>query len=195
LYSRSGLEKVTEKEKGRKRMEFRLAEAKDLQGLIEVYTEIVKKMYQEGNGVWNDVYPCSYFPSDIEKQRLYILTDGQIPVSAFVLCDDYDGQEQISWKDPDAKALYMGRLGVNPDYRGQNIGSKMIRHAMEVSQNQGIEYLRLLVVESNRSAVHLYEKNGFEKAKGVYQDELDGEILSLYGYEHSTGNRKEAGTE
>jgi hypothetical protein len=43
--------------------------------------------------------------------------------------------------------------------------------------------------------VHLYEKNGFEKAKGVYQDELDGEILSLYGYEHSTGNRKEAGTE
>ena len=45
------------------------------------------------------------------------------------------------------------------------------------------EYLRLFVVDINEPAVHLYRKNGFAQAEGIYEEKFDDFVLREYGFE------------
>ena len=58
---------------------------------------------------------------------------------------------------------------VEPGYRGQNIGEKLLRHVLEYAfALDGIEQVQLSVIASNQTAIKLYEKLGF-KSFGVQQ--------------------------
>lgn len=56
----------------------------------------------------------------------------------------------------------------------------MLDKAKEVAKTFGAEYLRLFVVDVNIPATQLYEKNGFLKADGVYDEAF---VLHEFGYE------------
>ena len=80
--------------------------------------------------------------------------------------------------------MYLDRLAVSPVYAGQGIGSRMLTLARQTAQAQGAQQLRLFVVQENRPAIRLYEKNGFLRAGGVYQEVIDDTLtLCEYGYE------------
>ena len=51
-------------------------------------------------------------------------------------------------------------IAVDEEYKGKNIGSKLIEHAI---QNTTAEKIMLEVRESNKSAIRLYEKNQFQE--------------------------------
>ena len=60
----------------------------------------------------------------------------------------------------------------------------MIEKAKKIAKSKGIDYLRLFVVDINTPAIKLYEKNGFIKAEGIYDEVFDdGFVLREYGYE------------
>ena len=67
---------------------------------------------------------------------------------------------------------YLDRLGVNKEYSNKGIDSYMLNKAKDISRNLGAEYLRLFVVDINKPAINLYIKNGFNKAKGIYEKNL-----------------------
>jgi ribosomal protein S18 acetylase RimI-like enzyme len=51
---------------------------------------------------------------------------------------------------------------VPPDHAGHGIGTKLLRHAIDVARSQsGLEQLVLTVTETNIGARTLYEKLGF----------------------------------
>ena len=51
---------------------------------------------------------------------------------------------------------------VDSNYRGQNIGEKLIRSAVEYAFTMdGLEQIQLSVIAGNKSAIKLYEKIGF----------------------------------
>ncbi len=80
--------------------------------------------------------------------------------------------------------MYIDRLGVDVRYAKRGIGSRMLAEAKELAGALGAEYLRLFVVDSNEPAIRLYEKNGFAKAAGIYEEAFDdGFTLREYGYE------------
>lgn len=64
------------------------------------------------------------------------------------------------------RAMHRGevvQVYVDSNYRGQNIGEKLIRHALEYAFTlDGIEQVQLSVIADNRSAIQLYEKVGFK---------------------------------
>jgi ribosomal protein S18 acetylase RimI-like enzyme len=64
------------------------------------------------------------------------------------------------------RAMHRGELVqvyVESGYRGQNIGEKLIRHALEYAFTlDGIEQVQLSVIANNRAAIQLYEKVGFK---------------------------------
>ncbi len=163
---------------------FRFAVMRDLPQLKEMYGRIVKNMEERGIQIWDDIYPSEFLAEDIEKKRLYILTyDGEI-ASAFALCDTNAGETAVQWKENGAKAVYIDRLGVDVRYAKRGIGSSMLAKAGELAKGFGAAYLRLFVVDSNEPAIRLYEKNGFTKAAGVYEEAFDdGFVLREYGYE------------
>ena len=63
------------------------------------------------------------------------------------------------------RAMHRGEIVqvyVDSNYRGQNIGEKLIRHTLEYAFTlNGIEQVQLSVIASNQSAIRLYEKIGF----------------------------------
>lgn len=165
-------------------MEFRLAVTDDLPQIKAVYTKIIERMDQSGIRIWDEIYPCEFFQEDIASKRLYVMTEKQDILAAFALCEQNVGEKHVKWTDGQGKALYLDRIGVNTAYLRRGIGSAMLSHAVALARNMGAKFLRLFVVDINRPAIDLYEKNGFQRAEGVYDEVIDEDlVLHEYGFE------------
>ena len=68
------------------------------------------------------------------------------------------------------RAMHRGEIVqvyVDSRYRGQSVGEKLIRHALEYAFTlDGVEQVELSVIADNQTAIKLYEKIGF-KAFGI----------------------------
>lgn len=165
-------------------MDFRLAVMQDLPQIKSVYEAIIEKMNREQIQIWDDVYPCAFFDEDIRNNRLYVLLDHDVIVSAFALCEANAGEKFIEWQDKQCKALYLDRFGVNVNYARMGMGSFMLERAKLTAKRLGADYLRLFVVDINKPAIRLYTKNGFIRGNGVYDERIDDtHILREYGFE------------
>lgn len=165
-------------------MEVRLAAPADLPQLKAVYQKIIRHMDENGVPIWDEIYPCALFAADVEARRLYVLEkDGRI-AGAFALCDSSTGAGSVEWKEPQAKAFYIDRLGVSVEHRGNGLGSLLLRRAAELAGEKGARWLRLFVVDINRPAMELYVKNGFQRVGGVYEEKIDEDtLLREFGFE------------
>ena len=64
-------------------------------------------------------------------------------------------------------------VGVKRKYWHQGYGEKMMRHLLDVAKSNGCEFVHLEVRVSNKNAISLYKKLGFEilrVRKGYYSD-------------------------
>ena len=165
-------------------MIFRLAKKEELASITVMYKDIVENMNRNRIQIWNDYYPFECFEEDINKRRLYLLEEDNDIVAACTLCDFHDAGSKMKWENTKAKAVYIDRLGVNVNYQGKGYGSLLIRNVIEIARKNQLEYLRLFVVDINNPAICLYEKNGFEKLNGVYEEKINEKVtLKEYAYE------------
>ena len=151
-------------------MELKTAKKKDLPAIKVMFKNIVEGMYQNGIIIWNDFYPYEEFAGDTENKSLYLLTNDDEIVAAFGLYDAVGGQDCFEWKDNKAKAVYLGRLGVNVKFLRQGIGKLVLKHALEIAKRKNAKFLRLLVSDVNEPAINLYKKNGLTQVTGVYNE-------------------------
>lgn len=83
----------------------------------------------------------------------------------FFAVDDQD--QVVGWCDitrgTRELSAHVGTLGigVDPDYRGQGLGGRLLQAALERARQAGLEKIELEVLASNRRAYHLYQKFGF----------------------------------
>lgn len=59
--------------------------------------------------------------------------------------------------------LEVQRIYVLQEYKGKQIGKKLIQKAIETGKNSNLNYIWLGVWEHNLSAINFYIKQGFEK--------------------------------
>ena len=119
-------------------MKLRLAEMADLPQLKAVYKEIIRNIDENGVPIWDEIYPCEFFYEDIERNRLYVLTEEENIVSAFALCSSASGADCVRWSDEQGKALYIDRFGVNVDYLRRGIGSIALNMAVARAGELGL---------------------------------------------------------
>ena len=53
-------------------------------------------------------------------------------------------------------------LAINPDYQKKGIGSEMVRKAINLAKEKGMQAIRLDALASNTPAHKMYERLGFE---------------------------------
>jgi ribosomal protein S18 acetylase RimI-like enzyme len=164
-------------------MNLRLAKKNDLHQLKKMFEKIIDNMNKNNIQIWDEIYPCEFFQDDIENKRLHIITEDDDIVAAFALCESNDGEDYLQWKNAKEKALYIDRFGVNVKYLRQGIGGLMLKNAMELAKQKNAKYLRLFVVDINKSAINLYLKNGFKQVDGIYEERIDDFVLHEYGFE------------
>lgn len=166
-------------------MNFRLAQENDISNLNMMYEKIIQSMVQQNIDIWVIVNPRDFFAEDIKNNRLYLLEENNEILGAFTVFDYTNGEKYINWINKKATPLYINRLGVNPDFKGNGIGAKLIENAIQLAKNKNFDALRLLVVDINLPAVKFYTKNGFLKSDGVYDDVYGDITLIEYGYEYN----------
>jgi ribosomal-protein-alanine N-acetyltransferase len=102
------------------------------------------------------------FPNII---RLKAVCDGQMV--GFV-AGDIKHSERLAW---------IATIGVLPEYRGRGIGAALLRACEEKLE---VPVIRLVVRESNLTAIRLYERFGYAmmgKWRKYYSDGEDGTVM------------------
>lgn len=166
-------------------MNFRLANSENLPKIYEIFAEIISDMNKNKIEIWDEIYPCSLFKSDIEQGQLHLICDGDEIVSVLALADEKDeGEGTIQWQNPTQYAKYVMRFGVNLRYRRRGLACLTLEKAADFAREHGAETLRLLVVDFNAPARNLYEKCGFSLRPGeaILQFD-DGSTLRELGME------------
>ena len=101
----------------------------------------------------------------IEEGSMYLYKEGNVIVGA-VAVTMYQGEDYhaIEWSQQvaDDKAAVMHVLAVSPDYQGKGIGSDMVREAINLAKENGMQAIRLDALASNTPAHRMYERLGFE---------------------------------
>ena len=166
-------------------MILRKAETDDLTEIKSMYMNIIEELENSGIQIyWNEFYPCECFADDIKNDRLFLLCDENKIAAAFALCDKCDDDVECNWTDGNAKAMYIGRFGVNVEYRSRGIGGAAIDYAIAFAEHSGAKYVRLLVGTENIPAINLYKKKGFSRINGISLLQINDDTkLYEYGFE------------
>ncbi len=101
----------------------------------------------------------------IEEGSMYLYKEGNV-IDGAVAVTMYQGEDYhaIEWSQQvaDDKAAVIHILAVSPDYQGKGIGSEMVREAINLAKEKGMQAIRLDALASNTPAHRMYERLGFE---------------------------------
>jgi ribosomal protein S18 acetylase RimI-like enzyme len=80
--------------------------------------------------------------------------------------------------EDDAVTRYIESVWIDPDFRGQGLGARLIKYLLgvEYQKNQRVRHFRLWVFPTNSTAVSLYERMGFAPTPEVNQYEDKTEV-------------------
>ena len=148
-----------------KKVEFNVAEEKDLQEIFSVVSAAIQGMHKYKILQWDEVYPdVNILQNDIRNKDLYIgKIDSEI-VCIYVLNSDSD-EEYINgnWKYPNETYIVIHRMCVNPKFQNQGIGSLTLNHIEGKVKREGKDEIRLDVFSLNSFALKMYYKQGYIK--------------------------------
>ncbi len=142
-------------------MQIRTAVQQDLPSVKQLYTQLNQALagYQPDDFT-PDLQSDPFFQELLGKPEYEVLVaeeDGRVV-----------GIAALKEAHTPPYALYVPRrfaylmdLCVHADYRGKHIGTQLLDAAKAWTRQRGLEYLELTVLEENRGAAALYQREGF----------------------------------
>jgi ribosomal protein S18 acetylase RimI-like enzyme len=91
------------------------------------------------------------------RQVFVCLEDGAFIAQGDLVYDAHDPDYTIP-----GQRVYISRVRVEPERRGQGIGTAMVAFLCEEARRQGFSEISLGVNKDNAVALHVYEKAGFD---------------------------------
>ena len=67
----------------------------------------------------------------------------------------------ITWHDPGARAIYINRLGVHPDWQQSGLGTRLMDEAERWGRGEGATASRLEAFAPNAALLAWYERRGY----------------------------------
>lgn len=146
------------------KIEFTIAEEKDLEKIASIFASAIKKMDEQNIPQWDEVYPDkNIIEDDIRRKQLYMgMFENEIAV-VYVLNNECDEQYNNGrWQHKDASYNVIHRMCVNPKFQNQGIGSLTLSYIEDQLKNRGIETIRLDTFSLNPFALKMYNKQGYK---------------------------------
>ncbi|MGE5653798.1 MAG: GNAT family N-acetyltransferase [Bacillota bacterium] len=114
--------------------------------------------------LYNLIFSDYYIPLTITPERLARqLESGTLSsyYSVVALVEDRPAAMVLAGIEPVTGQLTLQALGVIPELRRQGIGKAMIEGLKERAAQAGVKELSLMVMRTNRRALHFYQQMGF----------------------------------
>ncbi|MFZ1684627.1 MAG: GNAT family N-acetyltransferase, partial [Candidatus Zixiibacteriota bacterium] len=89
--------------------------------------------------------------------------------------------------------MYVGRLGVLPEFRGLGIGTHLMEAVEQIARERGVGMVEIIVRQSLESNLTLYRKLGYGREKWTEHPKA-GKVVYMYkDIEAETQGKKERG--
>jgi ribosomal protein S18 acetylase RimI-like enzyme len=116
-------------------------------------------LYQKKNNypIWEG-YDKTILQKDIENRRQYkIMKDSKIACIFSVLYSD-----ELIWADMEkGNAIYLHRIAVNPDFKGNKLFEKILDWAIQHAKEKKRDFLRMDTWANNPNIIAYYQTYGF----------------------------------
>lgn len=131
-----------------------------LHGILNICGEYMHRV--QGMSHWYPYRPLERFQTEFD--RIYALYAGDMLIGTFnVKAQPRPYYTPDLWSNPDARALYMGGLGILPHYQGKGIGAWAMQQADSVAQADGFDAIRFDGVANNQRLITFYDRLGYRR--------------------------------
>lgn len=152
----------------------------DVSKIFDLYSVATNYMQSKNQVCWSE-FPEELIVNEIEENRQWkLLIDGKIACIWATTLND----ELIWGTDHKEPSVYIHRIAISPDFRGQKLVKKLIDWANDFGKKQNLQYIRMDTVGLNEGLISHYEKLGFqflgtkelENTDGLPEHYKEGEV-------------------
>ena len=130
----------------------------DLNLIFSLFDESIIYQRKKGYPVW-DNYDKAAIIRDIETENQYKVVVGSNVAMIFSVCYS----DKIIWRERDqGDAIYLHRIVVNPDFKGQRLFGAILQWAVDTAEIRGLKFVRMDTWASNKNIVEYYVGFGFQ---------------------------------
>lgn len=134
-------------------LQYRLAEARDLDAVYELYMDKESNPFLTYDPMGKEAFQ-KIFEGLLPAQTVFVAAAGGEVIATYRLISKTDRQ-QHTW--------YLGGFSIKSSWKGKGMGTKVLQHIREAAIAAGKKRIELTVDIHNTAAIRLYEKMGFEK--------------------------------
>jgi ribosomal protein S18 acetylase RimI-like enzyme len=140
---------------------FRKAVFEEEQAIFSLYNEVKIKGKKDGTSDWDEDYPNrDILRDDLDNKRVFVLIDEEEIIAAIsIFEEDEPDIQSLEWTK--AKACFLVRLCVSPNYQSKGIGEKMMRNINDYAKGKGFKATHHLAAKVNIAANRLYKRMGY----------------------------------
>jgi ribosomal protein S18 acetylase RimI-like enzyme len=133
------------------------AKSSDLKQIFKFFEHSINYQEKKGYPVWRN-YDRHAIIKDIEDKYQYkIVVDSK---TAMVFSVRYD--DKIIWRDLDqGDSIYLHRIVVNPQFKGQRLFGSILEWAIEHSKQRQLNRIRMDTWAANLNIINYYKSFGF----------------------------------
>ena len=141
------------------------AEKHDIVFIMEMISECIASMENQGIYQWNKAYPGSdLIEEDIKNGFGYIFKDNGRCIAYVALNEEQAPEyDQITWADNDSKPLVVHRLSVHPEAQGRGIAKRVMGYIEDYAAKNKYSCIRLDAYSGNPAALNLYKSMGYRR--------------------------------
>ena len=142
-----------------------VATEKDLPDVWQIIDANSDWLVSQGHTHWKEWYTKDLVAEKIAHGHQFIAKKDGVAVGTVNLDTKHVGyylpEEIAQFEEPDAPALYIGALGVTPEYHNQGIGSEIMNLAEEYARKLGLQLIRFDCKAALDDLVRFYTTKGY----------------------------------
>ncbi|MET7539549.1 GNAT family N-acetyltransferase [Streptomyces sp. NPDC005507] len=138
----------------------------DLPQLLSFRTEAASWISKLGSDQWSRPYPADRLLATIEAGTVFMLRDGSHTAGTITLTPE---AEEGLWSAEELRepSIFINKLTVSREYRGQDLGGRLLDWAGDKAYRSGAKWLRLDAWTTNEALQRYYLQQGFEYVRTV----------------------------
>jgi len=118
---------------------------------------------RQGFRNWDPPYPLHRLVADVADREVWAVWSGDDVIATFTLATTPPHPlDPPEWREPDAPALYLSRLAVDPAAQGQGLGAWCMGRVERRAGELGCRAVRFDVLAANAGLRRFYERLGYE---------------------------------